>query len=218
MLRTFISITLSLCITFALFLIMQKIIFTQKNFIHTNTQYKSVDFIRLKPKTTHLEKKDKNRKDIEKKEKQLPKRVTVALQKQNIQTRMPKIDIDPIDIPRNFKNNISLSNIAVEQPKTTPAPKATSIGYSTDIVPIFTIPPNYPRMAKRRNIQGYVILNFTIDTKGLVKDIVIKEAKPKGYFEKSAIEAIAKWRFQPKYSGLEAIEQLAQQKLEFTLR
>lgn len=215
MLRLFSSVVLSLFITFILFFIMQKIIFNDKTSksVHASLEY--IDFIRLKPKITEVKKNKK--KKIEKKQKTMPKRVVLTSQRQNVRAKMPKIDMHPIDMPRNFKNNLSLNDISVKQDKITkPAP--SSVGYSTDIIPLFTIPPNYPRMAKRRNIQGYVILNFTIDKKGNVKNIIIKEAKPKGYFEKAAKQAMLRWKFKPKYDGEKAVEQLAQQKMEFTLR
>lgn len=193
---------------------MQKIIFNDKTAKYDRQSLEYLDFIRIKPKIIQTKKEKKKR--VQKKQKKMPKRVVLSSQRQNIQTKMPKMQFHPIDMPRDFKSSVSLNDIAVEQEKITKAP--VSIGYSTDIIPIFTIPPNYPRMAKRRNIQGFVVLNFTIDKKGNVKDIFVKSAKPKGYFEKAAKEAIAKWKFKPRYSGDKAVEQLAQQRLEFSLR
>lgn len=214
MIRVFFATIFSLLITFLLFFAMQKIIFNTNTSKESSERFEYIDFIRIKPKVAEVKKEKK--KKIEKKQKTLPKRVVLTSQRQNIKTKMPKIDIQPIDIPRNFKNTISLNDIAVQQDK--PIKTSLTPQYSTDILPIFTIPPNYPRLAKRRNIQGYIILNFTIDKKGNVKNIEVKEAKPQGYFERAAKEAISKWKFKPKYNGENAIEQLAQQRLEFTLR
>lgn len=212
------SAFLALFVTFGLFFVMGKIVFKNHNIDKDEKSLNYVDFVRIKPKIKEIKKKEKQE---QKKQKTMPKRVTLSTQRQKVVTKMPKIDLNPIDMPRNFKSNVTLNDIAVKQElisNKAVAKAPQNIGYSTDIIPIFTVPPSYPRMAKRRNIQGYVILNFTIDKKGNVKNIIIKEAKPKGYFERAAKNAIKRWKFKPKYSGNSAVEQLAQQKLEFTLR
>lgn len=213
MLRLLISFVLSSFVTFGLFFIMQMIIFQDKNMLKNNEEYNFVDFIRLKPSTPEP-KKEKEKKVIEKKEKIMPKAVSVS-PKQSHQNKMPQIKNYNIDVPRNFSNTLSLKDISVEQSKNTNAEPA---GFSTDIIPVFTIPPNYPLSAKRRNIQGYVILNFIIDKQGNVREIVIKDSKPKGVFDDAAKKAIAKWKFKPKFDGDKAIEQLAEQKMDFKLR
>lgn len=213
MLRLSLAAILSAFVTFGLFFIMQVIIFQDKNTLKNTEEYNFVDFIRLKPSTTEP-KKEKEKKVIEKKEKIMPKAVSVS-PKQNYQNKMPQIRNYNIDVPRNFSNTLSLNDISVEQSNDK---NAEPMGFSTDIIPIFTIPPNYPLSAKRRNIQGYVVLNFIIDKQGNVRDIVVKDSKPKGIFEEEAKKAIAKWKFKPKFDGDKALEQLAEQKMEFSLR
>lgn len=220
MIRVFTACILALFVTFGLFFTMSEIVFKNSDVDVNKTNLNYVDFVRLKPKPKEIKKQNK-KKHVQQKQKTLPKRVTVATQRQKLTTKMPKINLHPIDIPHNFKSTVTLNDINVKQePVSKPASQKApqSLGYSTDIVPLFTTPPLYPRRAKRRNIQGYVVLNFTIDKKGNVKNIIVKSSRPKGYFEKAAKDAIRKWRFKPKYDGENAIEQLAQQKLEFTLR
>lgn len=212
MIRIFFSCCFSLVVVFALFLLMQRVIFQDGIHKVSKISYNFVDFIKLKPKKE--QQKERERKRIEKKEKILPKRLHVShnqkITRQNIKVQMPRLDL-----PLDFKKTNDLNGISVAQEL---KPKQSTLEYATDIIPIFTIPPEYPRMAKRRNIQGFVVLHFTIDKKGGVTNITIEQSKPKGYFEEAAKKAISKWKFNPKIENGEPIEQLAQQRLEFKLR
>ena len=64
------------------------------------------------------------------------------------------------------------------------------------IVPVHQPAPAYPPRARRRRIQGYVEIEFSVDAAGAVRDLRIIEAKPRGVFESSVRSAVRKWRFQ----------------------
>ncbi|MBR4370543.1 MAG: TonB family protein, partial [Victivallales bacterium] len=72
-------------------------------------------------------------------------------------------------------------------------------GKSLKFPPIFlTYPtPTYPEYARRRGINGFVILQFIVDIKGRVVEPSVHQANPQGYFETAAIRAIKQWRFSP---------------------
>ncbi len=59
------------------------------------------------------------------------------------------------------------------------------------------INPNYPEYAQRRGIEGFVILQFTVDINGRVVEPSVHQANPQGYFETAALRAIKQWRFYP---------------------
>jgi len=61
------------------------------------------------------------------------------------------------------------------------------------------IEPSYPYSARRRNIQGNVIVRFLVTPDGNVRKPSIVESKPGGIFEKSVLEAVTQWRFRPGY-------------------
>lgn len=67
-----------------------------------------------------------------------------------------------------------------------------------DALPIVAVAPNYPRAALAREIEGYVVVRFTIDELGRVVEPVVVDADPAGVFERSALAAIAKYRYKPK--------------------
>ena len=72
-------------------------------------------------------------------------------------------------------------------------------GKSLKFSPIFTkhIMPTYPEYARRRGLEGFVILQFIVDINGRVVEPSVQQANPQGYFETAAIRAIKQWRFSP---------------------
>lgn len=55
----------------------------------------------------------------------------------------------------------------------------------------------YPRGALARGIEGYVDLRFDVSAIGETENIEVIAANPSGVFEKAAVKAAQKWRFQP---------------------
>lgn len=76
--------------------------------------------------------------------------------------------------------------------------------------------PTYPRKALRMGIEGYVIVEFDVDTDGSVLDPYVLEAVPQGTFERAAIKAIRKWVYEaPTYKGQSVKANNVQVKLTF---
>lgn len=93
-----------------------------------------------------------------------------------------------------------------------PAPAAT--GEITSPQPTRRVPPEYPRRALRRGIEGYVEVRFTIQPDGTVDrgSLRVVEARPRNVFERAAMRAIADWQFPTAAAPREA-----RQRLEFKL-
>ena len=72
-------------------------------------------------------------------------------------------------------------------------------GKSLKFSPVFIYHPipTYPEYARRRGINGFVILQFIVDINGRVVEPSVQQANPQGYFETAAIRAIKQWRFSP---------------------
>lgn len=64
-------------------------------------------------------------------------------------------------------------------------------------LPIKKMAPDYPARALSHGVNGYTVAEYTVDTQGKAKDIVIIEAFPEGYFEKESIKAAKKFRYNP---------------------
>lgn len=64
---------------------------------------------------------------------------------------------------------------------------------------------DYPSAARRESIVGSVDLDVTVSSRGEVTNIAVLRADPPGLFEKSAVNAVRKWKYDPQYvDGLPA--------------
>jgi protein TonB len=59
------------------------------------------------------------------------------------------------------------------------------------------VSPTYPFRAKRRGVEGKVVVRFLVDKQGRVSQSTVVRADPEGVFEQSALKAVRQWRFQP---------------------
>ena len=67
------------------------------------------------------------------------------------------------------------------------------------------INPDYPFAARRDGIIGSVDLGITVSQRGDVTEVAVLRADPPGMFEKSAVKAVRKWKYDPQYvDGLPA--------------
>ena len=74
---------------------------------------------------------------------------------------------------------------------------------SAEYLPLFKSAPTYPRSALFRNVEAYVVLEFTVDEMGFVRDPeVIESMATDGdarAFEVAAAEAAVKFRYAPQF-------------------
>ena len=86
-----------------------------------------------------------------------------------------------------------------------------SAGSDRDIIPLVRINPEYPARALSRGVEGYVIVQFTITATGMVRDVIVVDAKPKGMFDTAAVRAVERWRYNPKVEEGVAVERVGVQ-------
>lgn len=60
-----------------------------------------------------------------------------------------------------------------------------------------SVQPRYPRIAKRRNQQGVVMLEVVVDTEGNSMNIKVLQSSGFDLLDKSAIAAVENWEFEP---------------------
>jgi protein TonB len=80
-----------------------------------------------------------------------------------------------------------------------------------------SFPPNYPYLAKRDNIEGWVVLRFVVDTEGAATKAVVTAAEPEGIFEEAALKAVARYKFKPALKKGEAVNCIVTQRVQFSL-
>jgi len=71
-------------------------------------------------------------------------------------------------------------------------------GSDQDIVPLVRVDPEYPPRARQQGIEGWVDVEFTITPVGTVQDPVVIGANPTYVFDRAALRAVRKWRYNPK--------------------
>lgn len=74
-----------------------------------------------------------------------------------------------------------------------------------DYHPLFKRPPSYPSDALRRLREGYVLLEFTVDEMGFVRNPKIVESKGGKVFHGPALEAVKRFRYAPRFVDGKAV-------------
>jgi TonB family protein len=74
-------------------------------------------------------------------------------------------------------------------------PKLTPEGHFTAATLVYQVAPVYPEDAKKKHVQGTVLLNVTIEKDGSVENLVYESGPP--MLMSSAMEAVKKWRYKP---------------------
>jgi protein TonB len=106
------------------------------------------------------------------------------------------------------------------EPTSIPRPPKTGLplGVDRDPTPIIRFDPKYPPRAQQNGIQGWVQVRFTVTEAGTVRDAVVVASEPARTFDDAALDAVARWRYNPRVDGGIAVERVGLQALiRFTL-
>ena len=78
-------------------------------------------------------------------------------------------------------------------------------------------PPDYPPAALSQRITGSVLLEYTVDTGGVPRDVHVVEATPPGVFDQAAVGAVKRWRYAPLIVDGSAVEVPVKARVRFEL-
>lgn len=109
--------------------------------------------------------------------------------------------------PPNLNENKNTYTAAIPPLKGGGLPTGNGSG-NRHATPIVRIPPQYPPNALARGIEGWVLVEFTINAGGTVENIVVIDGEPKGTFDRAAKRALKRWKYQPKIIDGRAVAQL----------
>lgn len=112
------------------------------------------------------------------------------------ETMPPEFDMTP---------PADLDNVA-PRPKFDFKGKRAGVFADGSYVPIFKVPPIYPRRAQERGIEGCVMLKFIVTKVGSVRDPIIEWSTPSGIFDRAALRSALKFKYKPQIRDGEAIE------------
>lgn len=171
------STVLAGSITFGLFFVMQFLVSHGEGKIIEDPKTHSIDFVRLKKEELIQE---KIRAHPEKPPKVTPPPPMPTVPKFNGEGEGLKY---VIDIPN-------------PGPPEDLVPGNGTFGHG-DVLPIVRGSPTYPKNAVRDEIEGFVVLDFTVSKTGKVVNPVVIYAEPSRIFNRSALRAIAKWKYKP---------------------
>ena len=183
--RYLFGVVLGAVATFALFMLMQALIKSDKSPFDDSIKGKIVDFVRLED-DADLQTKQRKPKPPPPPDEPPPD--------------MPKPDFDQSNVSQGV--DIGSVNVNVD------LNVGGTGGFSSDgeYLPIVKVAPVYPRRAQTRGIEGFVLLEFVVTKTGAVRDPVVIESKPPGIFDRAATQAALKFKYKPKVVNGEPID------------
>jgi protein TonB len=177
-LRAAIVVVLGVLTSFALFWVMQALISVPAKLDDAGKKL-SIDFVRLRKDTTPPQK-----------EREKPKR-----QKPEQQPPPPEMNVAKNMNPGDAVGEIvPMIDTSVELAEAT---NLTGGGADRAPVPLVQIQPEYPERARQQKIEGWVDLMFTISAVGTVADPKVVKSKPPVVFDRAALEAVRRWKYNP---------------------
>ena len=143
----------------------------------------------------------------------------------------PSFEMDTISLPKaQFSIPTSLSDLVYETtPKQAPAiahpvqktpqlPAQLAPQFTSNLFPLHTPQPMYPRRARSRGIEGSVKVKFTIQPNGKVSNIDILHSTPSGIFDNATRRAVAQWKFKPQLLDGKPTLRRVEQIIRFNLK
>jgi protein TonB len=93
-------------------------------------------------------------------------------------------------------------------------------GAVQESVPLYDLnpPPVYPRVARRRNFQGTVLLDVRVTAQGTVAEVKVARSSGYSVLDQSALSSVRNWRFEPARQGSRPFETWVQVPVRFELR
>jgi len=127
-----------------------------------------------------------------------------AKKKPNRPEQEQEPDPPDMDIPETPRPEMNAESIATPD-FSGPQFGAFSASTDADVLPIVKVPPQYPRRATQRGIEGWVLVEFTITATGAVINPILIDADPPGIFNRSALRTIVKWKYKPRILNGKAV-------------
>jgi protein TonB len=182
------AFVLAAAVTFGLFWVMQALIGVEGRLDESGSG-RVIDFVRLKKES-----------EAETKKRKLP-------DKKPPEDQPPPPDLN---LAKNSRPDQAMGNVIPifdSGVEIGGGPNLGGLGAADqDIVPLVRVNPDYPVRAAQRGIEGWVEITFTISTTGAVNSAKVVGYEPSSVFNRSALRAIRKWKYNPKIEDGKAVE------------
>jgi protein TonB len=118
---------------------------------------------------------------------------------------------------RTIEEDSGLTAGAPSPATTAVARTASSASSMTEVRLVQSVAAEYPREAAQNGIEGTVDLSFGVSAAGEVHDVAVTHAVPSSIFNRVAIAAVRRWKYQPKTVNGIPVEAHVQVRLTFKL-
>lgn len=140
--------------------------------------------------------------------------------KEHIDPPTPPQPIEPQPSRPNLDNDPDPTTVQITKISPPIEEPTLTIGVAMtegDLYPLSRVRPVYPARATQRGLEGYVILEFTVTKSGSVRDVIVIESTS-SVFERSAINAVEKFKYRPRVVSGDPVDVTGVQiKLSFAL-
>jgi protein TonB len=178
--RYVIAGSLALTMTFLLFLGMQALIAGGNDVMTEPAKGNVLDFIRLKQEEAVVKKERKPQKPAK------PKEPPPQMTPPQMQQANPNANAVKSSFAADIQEGSGLSG-------------GLSLDSGDgDYLPIVKVAAVYPRRAQSRGIEGFVIVEFVVTKTGAVSQAIVVKAEPEGVFDRSALDAVVKFKYKPR--------------------
>jgi len=178
--RYLVSLVLAGAVTFGLFFVMTSLIALGEGEIGEGGETQRIEFVRVKRESA-----------LQTKKRELPE-----LEKPDEPPPPPNLDLS--DSSDSADGSLAISAPAPEVDVALSGGLSAGAMSDRDAVPVVRVAPQYPIRASERGIEGWVLVEFTIDPSGKVVDPKVVDSDPPRIFDRAALRAIKKWKYKPK--------------------
>jgi protein TonB len=136
-----------------------------------------------------------------------------AAEERRKQQQQASQEAAPKKAPEQSSNTTS---VAKKAPAKQPEPAKPNVQIQ-DAVLVSSVQARYPTAAFRRHQQGWVQVQFTVNTDGNVINARVQDAKPKRVFDRAALRAVDRWKFRPALRNGQPFPVTMSRRIEFKL-
>jgi protein TonB len=190
-LRVPVALVLACVVTFGLFWTMQALVGVTGE-LKEGRMSPKIEFVRLRKDTTPPPKKREPPKREKPEQAPPPPDITVS-----------KASLEPSTDFAAFSPNIDAADALS-------GGIGSGAGTDRDATPLVRIEPEYPLRLRQRRVEGWVAIQFTIAKSGTVKDALVDSSQPPGVFDKVALAAVRRWKYNPKMVNGKPVERPGQ--------
>jgi protein TonB len=91
------------------------------------------------------------------------------------------------------------------------------ISLARELTPLVRFPPEYPMSAMANKIEGYVLLRFVVTETGTVSEPEVLRSDPPGIFDRAAMRAVLRWKYQPQLANGEPVSVITYTRIVFQM-